>query len=354
MALQASGQPISFGDIINEFGVPPNRNLGAYRVSETYGKLSNLPLDTGIPQSDSIRFSNFYNKRLNIIVNLWSGDNEFRVNARQKYNDKNVNVVGKFLERPNNSSGKKVLIYVNKFIYSENNGNRSVSALRTGTWDLGTTLSVDVGEDGRILGAGGNGGRGSNNLTENGIAAQNGNSALGLEYSGVTVNVSSGAIISCGFGGGGGGGTTLGTSTGSGGKKGSGSSSIQTSGGGGGGGAGWPSGSGAPGGQSSYSGGGGSSGSLFSRGAGGAGGSGQVCSTVKTSIFKPPVTTCVTVTGGTGGTGGDSAVGPASGQNVSTFGGSNGSNGAAILYSQSYTLNNSGSVIGGQESGTVI
>jgi hypothetical protein len=66
MALQASGS-ISASQISNEFGLPPGRNLGAYRVSQSVGTLSNLPLDTGIPQSGSISFSDFYSKRLNIV-----------------------------------------------------------------------------------------------------------------------------------------------------------------------------------------------------------------------------------------------------------------------------------------------
>ena len=47
MTLQASGA-ISFGNIANEFGLPPGRNLGAYRVSKTVSDLSNLPLNVGI------------------------------------------------------------------------------------------------------------------------------------------------------------------------------------------------------------------------------------------------------------------------------------------------------------------
>ena len=61
--LQGSGQ-IRFSDIINEFGradasssVSPGGgvSLGRHRVSETYGEMSNLPLDTG-----SRKFSNFF------------------------------------------------------------------------------------------------------------------------------------------------------------------------------------------------------------------------------------------------------------------------------------------------------
>ena len=72
MALQGSGR-ISFSDIRNEFGTPRNNNIGAYRVSETYGAMSNLPLDDGIPQSGRINWSDFYNKRLNLILDCYSG-----------------------------------------------------------------------------------------------------------------------------------------------------------------------------------------------------------------------------------------------------------------------------------------
>ena len=35
--------------------------------------MSNLPLDDGIPQSGRINWSDFYNKRLNLIVDCYSG-----------------------------------------------------------------------------------------------------------------------------------------------------------------------------------------------------------------------------------------------------------------------------------------
>lgn len=353
MALQNSG-PISFSNIKDEFGLPPNKNLGAYRVSETYGQLSSLPLDSGIPQSGQIKFSNFYGKRLNIIVNFWSGENESRKNARSRYINNVVNVVGGFIGRPLDSSGKRVFIHVNKTILSENNDNREVVALRTGSWDGGTTLSVDVGSSARILGSGGYGGRGANNIQENGLSGGNGNSGLGLEYNGVVVNVSSGAIISCGFGGGGGGGATIESLAAIGGKKGYAAGvSVQASGGGGGGGAGSPPGSGGNPGTGTNSGSSGSSGSTFSRGAGGSGGSGSASQT--TSGKKGGgITSTVTATGGKGGDGGDNSVGAQSGQTVTTSGGAIGSNGAAIRFSQSYSLNNSGSVRGSQESGSVL
>lgn len=73
MPTPSSGNSISFLDIVNEFGLPTGKNLGAYRISQNVGTLTNLPLDEGIPQSvsigsSSIRFSDFYNKRLNVVV----------------------------------------------------------------------------------------------------------------------------------------------------------------------------------------------------------------------------------------------------------------------------------------------
>ena len=62
MALQASGT-ISFSEIATEFGYPTDNKFGNYRVSDTVGALSNLPLDSGIPQSGEIKFSDFYTKR---------------------------------------------------------------------------------------------------------------------------------------------------------------------------------------------------------------------------------------------------------------------------------------------------
>ena len=72
MALQGSGT-ISFSQIANEFGLPPGRNIGAYRVSETYGAMTNMPLDDGVPQSGRINFSNFYSKKLNLVVDCYGG-----------------------------------------------------------------------------------------------------------------------------------------------------------------------------------------------------------------------------------------------------------------------------------------
>jgi hypothetical protein len=196
MALQSSGA-ISFSQIVDEFGTPSGNNLGAFRVSENVGSLSNLPLDTGIPQSGPIRFSNFYNKRLNIVVDCHSGGSEFRVNARTKYNGNNLRVIGGFRSAPTSGSGRKIFINVNK-TFGSSSGSTSNVALRTGSWESGTTLQIDVGSSGQIFGAGGKGG------DANGGAGSNGTSALGIEYSGATL-INNG-YIQCGYGGGGAGG----------------------------------------------------------------------------------------------------------------------------------------------------
>ena len=221
MALQGSGE-ISFGEIRAEFGNGNNR-LGQYRRDDSSfdndnnGSLTNMPLDDGVPTSGEIRFGSFYNKQLNVVVNCHTGGTEYRVNARSKYNSGatstgnstgNWNVVGGYKDRPTNSSGTRVFINVNKSIGSAVNTNENYCALRTGSWDGTTDLSVDIGGSGKIIGAGGNGGDGkSKDHGGSEIHGGDGNSGLGVEYNGTTVNIANGGFISCGYGGGGGGGT---------------------------------------------------------------------------------------------------------------------------------------------------
>lgn len=326
MALQNSGT-IKFSEIEVEFGKNPGRTLGTYRVSETYGALTNRPLDAGIPQSGQIAFSDFYNKRLNTIVDFYSNSAQ-RVVARNRYinNTSKVKVVGGFRDRPTNSSGTKVFIHVNKTVSSEKADNRLICALRTGEWNSNTTLSVDVGGSGKILGAGGDGGKGADNENEKGEEGKAGNSALGVSYSGTTVNVFSGGIIRAGGGGGGGGGGAYDTDK---------WDDELGSGGGGGGGAGTPAGDGGKGGESwEADGSKGSSGTATSGGAGGNGGNagGEAI-------------------GGKGGDGGDPGEdggegGKGSGEKRSS-GGGKGEAGFWIVHSTSYNLNNSGSITGG-------
>ena len=193
MALQASGS-ISASQISNEFGQTTNISFGAYRVSQSVGTLSNLPLDTGIPQSGSISFSDFYSKRLNIVVDFHSGGTESRQTARARYDNNNVTVIGGFKTRPSSGAGSRVITNVNKTIGSAQ-GNINNVALRTGSWESNTNLEMQIGSSGQLFGAGGNGGGA-------GGGGGNGTSALGIDYQ--PIIVTNRGYIQAGGGGGGG------------------------------------------------------------------------------------------------------------------------------------------------------
>ena len=210
MAVKSSGSPLSFSEIEAEFGQNSDRDLGEYRVSQTVGGLSNQPLDTGIPQSGAIKFSEFYDKRLNVIIDYHSGSTENRPTVAKTRYDAAAGtgthtVIGGFATRPANSSGTKTRIHINKTIGSSNS-NVNNCAVRTGTgWNAGTILTVEVGSSGAIYGAGGNGGEaGTSDSEKDGANGGSGSSGLGVQFSGTTV-INNG-VISAGYGGGGGGG----------------------------------------------------------------------------------------------------------------------------------------------------
>ena len=238
MALQASGQ-IKYSEIIAEFGTPISGGLGEFRLSENVGTLTNLPLDTGVPQSGQIKFSDFYSKKLNHVVDLHSiGNNTSRQNAKDRWNNGNVHIVGSSKtgkSKPPNIVDDRVIINVNATIRSVK-GTQTHCALRTGNWDSGTTLEIEIGTSGRLYGSGGDGGAGGSANETAGADGQTGSSALGIQYPCTINNL---GVIQSGYGGGGGGGGN--TRTTGGGKK---SPAITngSSGGGGGGGAGLPAG----------------------------------------------------------------------------------------------------------------
>jgi hypothetical protein len=222
MTLPTGESPISFSQIRTEFGDGTNTStspvrLGQYRSTDAsftnkdVGALSNLPLDTGIPTSGTINVDVFHGKKLNVIIDYYSGSTENRPNvARTKYQAASASgnrvVVGGYKDRViNDSSGSKVIIHVNKTIGSSN-ASVNTCAVRTGTgWESGTDLSIEIGGSGKIYGAGGNGGNGSTGKDGAGNGGT-GSSALGISYSGTVVNLKSGALIRQGYGGGGGGG----------------------------------------------------------------------------------------------------------------------------------------------------
>ena len=210
MAVKASGSSLSFSEIETEFGQNSDRDLGEYRVSQTVGALSNQPLDEGIPQGTSpIRFSDFYSKRLNVVIDYHSGSTENRPTVAKTRYDAAAGtgthtVIGGFKTRPANSGGTKTRIHINKTIGSSNS-NVNNCAVRTGTgWNTGTVLTVEIGSSGALYGAGGNGGEaGTSDGDASGEAGGTGSSGLGIQYSG-TIITNNGSI-NAGYGGGGGG-----------------------------------------------------------------------------------------------------------------------------------------------------
>ena len=314
MAIKNSGSSLSFSEIEAEFGSNGSRSLGSYRVTQNVGSLSNLPLDSGIPTSGTIKFSDFYSKRLNVVVDCHSGAREDRIVAKNdKWNNNNLTVIGGF--RSKKEAGSKIIINVNKKFCS-NKDTTDRCALRTGSWDGTATVQVDIGSSGRILGSGGNGGNGQNGIDGGLTAGGTGTSGLGIQVNNCTVNVASGGIIRAGFGGGGGGG---------GGRQVDKGEDRRASGGGGGGGAGCPPGNGGNGGTTGAGGGNGSAGTETTGGGGGGGGNNDN-----------------QAGGQSGGSGGQAGGGPGAAQ------GGAGANGAAIRRNSGFnvTINNSGTITG--------
>jgi hypothetical protein len=251
MALPSSPQPISFSEIRTEFGASGSNQtaqIGNYRINQNIGSLTNLRLDTGVPgPGQSISFSDFYNKRLNVVVNLYSGGATTRENARSRYDNLQTVVVGGFKspsQVPSAGSGSKIIANVNRRIGSEK-GNRNNVALKTGNWNSTALFELIIGSSGELYGAGGDGGIGGGtssvfNVQSNG---GQGTSALGVEYP--TRIVNQGTIFGGRGGGGGGAGgygwTFSDTQDGCEGRR---NESLRVGGGGGAGGRGFPGGTG--------------------------------------------------------------------------------------------------------------
>ena len=350
MAVKSSGSPLAFSEIEAEFGQNSDRDLGEYRVSQTVGGLSNQPLDTGIPQSGAIKFSEFYGKRLNVIIDYHSGSTENRPTVAKTRYDAAAGtgthtVIGGFATRPANSGGTKTRIHVNKTIGSSNS-NVNNCAVRTGTgWNAGTILTIEIGSSGKIYGAGGNGGEaGTSDGDANGDNGGSGSSGLGVQFSGTTV-INNG-VISAGYGGGGGGGYRK----------------VEreemfsgpvyaASGGGGGGGQGLPAGEGLDGGAdgTTTAGGNGGNGGENSQAHGGGGGGGGSNGTGGEGGNNNDGGNGTASSGGNGASG--THTGSIEGENnVQGSGGSGGSNGAAIRRTSGITVNitNNATITGSQ------
>jgi len=205
-----TGQTIKAQNIKDEFGPATNMQLGAYRVNANPGGyLTNLPLDQGIPKSGAIKFSDFYQKKLNVIVIGYASDG-YRRHALNRYNQSTgTYIVGQFKTTPPASGvGSRVMIDLGNTKTGSDLGAITNVALRMGTgWQTyNGLLELYIGSGGGIYGAGGNGGNGGS-AGRQGASGQFGSSALGIEYPTQIWNY--GNIIS-GHGGGGGGGGAYG------------------------------------------------------------------------------------------------------------------------------------------------
>ena len=333
-----SGQ-ISAQDIKNEFGETGSGSvsLGNYRVQETRGALT-LNIGDGVPgPGQTISYQSMRGRRLNIVVDYYAdnaglnrtdnGDNT--MNAKNRYINQNerVRVIGGLKSKPSNTSAHRVRIHVNQSIGGKS-GDKNVCALRTGSWNSGTSLIVDVGGAGKIYGGGGRGGNGGNgDQMSNGQAGEDGASALGIDYAGTVINLSSGSLLRCGFGGGGGGGAGRQVDKGE---------DRRAGGGGGGGGQGYPGGAGGTGGGAGGGGGGGNgtAGDFSEAGEGGGRGSRA------NQAF-----------GGAGGEGGGQGQAADAGAGSQTSAGGGGAQGSSIRKASGASFSfgtNNGTLIGNQ------
>ena len=217
MTIKNSGNPLSFQEIEAEFGSGGgDRRLGKYRRTdpafnggnpqssflgpgEDTSQLGNKPLDDGIPSSGEIKFSDFYGKKLNLVIDYYddtnnlnkeaAGNNTMAATWRYDNQQERVKVIGGFRDRPLGTvaanyamtasdwqGGKKIIINVNQTIGGKKGAINDV-ALRTGNWPTGTELKVDIGPSGYLTGAGGNGGDASG-TGGNADGGENGSSAL--------------------------------------------------------------------------------------------------------------------------------------------------------------------------------
>ena len=212
MTLQSSGS-ITARDIAIELGYTQGAEtkIGDYRLNggQDFGGVK-LPVSEGVPTSGEIKFSDFYDARRTLVVDYHSGSPEnFPENAKDRFTSRSKVVVGGFVGNDNDTSGKKVVIVVNKDISSAK-GSVNNCALKTGTgWSSDTVLEVLLGSNGELLGAGGNGGNGGASTSGSGGTGGAGSSGLGIQHEGTggtRVTIESGGRIAAGGGGGGGGG----------------------------------------------------------------------------------------------------------------------------------------------------
>lgn len=204
MTLPTSGNQIKFSDIASEFGYSPNNKLGEYRVNESIAE-KNWVLDSGIPSSGQIKFSDFHGKRLNIVIESGTGSDEYNITLTNYWSTKTKTCVGNFKspESSLSSQGDKKYHVILRRDYG---GSGSVNtSVKSGSWPSGSILNVYVSNNSTIYGRGGNGGSGGWSNGGRGGDGSSGQNAIGFSYD-ATLTIDSGSGIIAGTGGGGGGG----------------------------------------------------------------------------------------------------------------------------------------------------
>ena len=242
---------ISFGQIETEFGQTASRGIGQYRTNRVYGAWDtanagifprvrsdglSFPLSTNagldanadIPTSGPIKWSDFYSGKRTVLIDAYSVNENasmlafaaegtrfqnYTMNARNAWNGGNrVRVGGEHISAQPSSDPEntRVIVYVNKILpgtlskesmtYTRN----EYVAFNTGVWPASTELHVLIGDQGKILGAGGQGGDGGDGDND-GSAGRDATSAVGCEND-CTITIKNGGVVERGYGGGGGGG----------------------------------------------------------------------------------------------------------------------------------------------------
>jgi hypothetical protein len=326
MVIKSSGSSLSFSEIISEFGpsAPTGGNqrsrLGDYRLTTDYGGVTLTGVDSGVPGSGAIKFSDLYGKRLNVVVDYYNGGDQTNANARNRYNNSTYGIVHGWKAKPSDTSDIKVHVVINKKMGVTSNGSRTNVAWRSGSWTSGTRFTVYVRGNAKIYGAGGDGGNGPNG---NGNTGTN---AMGFDFGPATLNLTSGCYIQKGYGGGKAGDSAYSDCD----KN---PSDPRNGGGGGGGGAGWYNGKGGNGGPGDGGGCDGGNGSNSSDTSGGGGGSGKSC----------------------GRCGNNSSSGePGRSPNQGNTGGNDGNCAIALAPGVSVSQTGSGTIEGGQATGQTI
>lgn len=226
MAPLNSTGSLRFSQIEEEFGESIGKKFGGYRISQTIGDMTEIPLDEGIGQekddgtSNSIRFSQFRGKRLNVVVH-YANDETRAIGGHNKYtnDDSSVTVIGPeggAREKPSNGEGTKVILHVsgtllsNKVPGTESGSHKERSALRSGSpenWDSSVILHMNIGHEAVVSGSGGDGGAGGNPDSNNGRGGdgEDGSSAIGIATPVEKIIIQTGGVVQAGGGGGGGG-----------------------------------------------------------------------------------------------------------------------------------------------------